>query len=61
MFVSRMYESEATNWHMFADLDDGSCVFEESSNNCIADLDYSGEVGATDLLLFLSAFGDTCE
>ena len=52
----------AINYNEEATADDGSCEFEETlSNDCIADLDGSGNVGSTDLLLFLGAFGEVCE
>jgi uncharacterized protein (TIGR02145 family) len=44
-----------------ATVDDGSCVYDIIDNFCPADLDGNLQVGSADLLLFLSAFGDTCE
>jgi len=41
-------------------VDDGSCEFD-LSNPCPADLDENGSVTANDLLIFLGAFGTTCE
>ena len=34
---------------------------EEANNNCATDLDNDGEVATSDLLLFLSTFGDSCD
>ena len=43
-------------------VDDGSCEIEETvSNDCIADLAGSGQVGSPDLLLISSTFGEVCE
>ena len=51
----------ASNFDPAADLDDGSCTFEPTSNPCPADLDGDGAVSTIDLLQFLSFYGDTCE
>ena len=34
---------------------------EETNNDCATDLDNDGEVATSDLLLFLSTFGDSCD
>lgn len=34
---------------------------EEANNDCATDLDNDGEVATSDLLLFLSTFGDSCD
>ena len=47
------YDSNAT-------IDDGSCVFEVVDNVCPADLNSDGLVSSTDLLEFLSAYGQEC-
>ena len=48
---------DADNYDPAMTLDDGSCVF---TNDCPADLDNDGSVGAGDLLNFLSAYGIVC-
>ena len=50
---------DAMNFDSSATIDDGSC--EYASNPCPTDLDSDGSVGASDLLIFLGAFGNTCE
>jgi DNA-binding beta-propeller fold protein YncE len=48
---------DADNFDPEATLDIGTCVF---TNDCLADLDGSGTVTTSDLLIFLSAFGIIC-
>ena len=47
------YDADATN-------DDGSCEFS-LGNDCIGDLNGDGVAATSDLLLFLSVFGQSCE
>ena len=49
----------ADNFNALANDDDGSCTFADGSD-CPADLDNDGVAATSDLLLFLSAFGATC-
>jgi hypothetical protein len=53
------YES-ADNYAAAATDDDGTCVFSGGSD-CIGDLNGDGVAATSDLLLFLSVFGETCE
>lgn len=48
----------ASNYNPAALIDDGSCI--DTSDDCVADLDGNLVVNAADLLIFLSAFGTTC-
>ena len=41
-------------------MDDGSCVFDLSSD-CPADVDADGLIAVNDVLLVLSGFGQFCE
>ena len=50
----------ADNFNALANDDDGSCTFVAGSD-CPADLDNDGVAATSDLLLFLSAFGATCD
>jgi hypothetical protein len=52
--------AEANNYNANANDDDGSCEFS-LGNDCVGDLDGDGVAATSDLLLFLSAFGQTCE
>ena len=52
------YEN-ASNYVPVATLDDGSCTFTTGSG-CVGDLDGDGVSATSDLLLFLSVFGSTC-
>jgi glucose/arabinose dehydrogenase len=49
----------ATNYNPNAQVDDGSCVF----NNCMcpADFNHDGVIGVTDLLMFIGLYGTTCD
>lgn len=47
----------ANNYDPAATQDDGTCDFVD---NCPADLDGDGTIGAADLLVFLGSFGTTC-
>lgn len=51
---------DATNFTVGAGIDDGSCEFE-LSNDCPADLNQDGVINASDLSIFLSAFGTFCQ
>ena len=52
---------DAVNYDSLVTADNGSCVCELVSSNCPADLDSDGFVATTDLLMFLSSFGEVCE
>ena len=52
---------DAENFTNGATVDDGTCTFAPSANDCPADLNTDGTVTAADLLLFLSAFGTNCQ
>ena len=49
---------DASNYNPNATMDDGTCSFV--ANNCPSDLDQDGAVATTDLLIFLSSFGEVC-
>ena len=54
---------DAENYDNTATSDDGTCIFDcstETEGPCFYDFDESGNVGATDLLLFLEAYGISC-
>ncbi|MEO0404833.1 MAG: hypothetical protein AAF193_08180, partial [Bacteroidota bacterium] len=51
---------DAANFEPLANVDDGSCVFE-NINNCAGDLNGDQVVNASDLLAFLARLGETCE
>jgi len=50
---------DASNYDASSISDDGSCTFD-IANPCPADLNGDGTITATDLLIFLGAFGTTC-
>ncbi len=50
---------EATNYDASATSDDGSCEFDTAT--CIGDLNGDGAVNASDLGLFLTVFGTSCD
>jgi hypothetical protein len=62
---------EACNYTEAAEVDDGSCTFAEQGTDCegnvlgagtcVGDLNNSGVVESTDLLLLLSNFGVECD
>jgi hypothetical protein len=52
---------DAMNFDSSATIDDGSCLYDDVSNDCPADLDGDGAVTTQDLLSFLSFFGEICE
>ena len=63
---------EACNYDEFATADNGACVFPEvgydcqgnstgTGSTCVGDLNNSGAVETSDLLVLLSAFGNTCD
>ena len=58
--VSTMAAPTATNFQMFATVDDGSCVLEPCETTCPGDLDGDGAVGTPDLLNLLTTFGFEC-
>ena len=51
--------TEASNYDSEADVDDGTCVFED--NGCPTDLDGNGTTAVQDLLILLGAFSEECE
>ena len=53
--------SEAINYNSSAQIDDGSCEFEEQEVSCQSDLNGNGSVGSEDLLLFLADYDTLCE
>jgi len=52
---------DAMNFDSLATADDGSCLFDDLSSDCPADIDGNGTVTTQDLLSFLSFFGEICE
>ena len=58
--VSGCTYADADNYDEAANDDDGSCVFSGGSD-CVGDLNGDGVAATSDLLLFLSVFGQTCE
>ena len=52
---------DAENFTNGALVDDGSCTFGATANDCPSDINGDGVVSTGDLLLFLSAFGEICE
>lgn len=50
----------ASNYNPSATLDDGSCIIDGGSN-CGADLNGDETVNVSDLLIFLTAYGNPCE
>ena len=50
----------ATNYSVTAQWDDGSCAFASSPQDC-PDNNGDGLIGVGDVLILLSAFGDTCD
>jgi acetyl esterase/lipase len=48
---------QAVNYQPEATTDDGSCIFQ----SCLGDLNTDGIVGVSDLLLFIEAYGSTCD
>ena len=53
--------NEALNFDSTANLDDGTCLFAEvSDDNCPGDLNLDGTIGADDLLIFLMEWGTIC-
>lgn len=52
---------EAINFNNLTNLDDGSCIFPDfSENNCPEDIDGDGVIAIDDLLLLLVEWGQTC-
>jgi hypothetical protein len=54
------YEN-ALNYNANAVIDDGSCEFGATANDCPADLDQNGIVGVSDLLIFIGEYGQICD
>jgi hypothetical protein len=53
--------SDALNFDIEANIDDGTCLFADvSEDNCPGDLNLDGSVGANDLLIFLMEWGTIC-
>ena len=52
--------SNATNYNVNANDDDGSCVFV-MNGDCPSDLNNDGAISIGDLLVFLSVFGTVCD
>ena len=52
--------ADANNYNMGANDDDGSCEFS-LGNDCVGDLNGDGVAATSDLLLFLSVFGNECD
>lgn len=50
---------DASNYSGSATMDDGSCTFGPAS--CPEDVNFDGLVGVSDVLLLLSAFGQSCQ
>ena len=53
----------AVNYDVLAQVDDGSCEFDNSPLNGCEQLDFNGngEIDTPDLLTILGAYGSTCE
>jgi hypothetical protein len=51
---------EAVNFEGGANLDDGTCIFEDA-NTCPGDFNGDGSVAVSDLVLMLAAIGSTCD
>lgn len=53
--------SSASNFNPIANIDDYSCVFDESGDDdCLGDLDGDGTVTISDLLAMLGILGTEC-
>ena len=52
--------ASATNYNASATTDDGSCTFTAPPSACPEDIDGNLSVGVSDLLLFIAAYGTTC-
>ncbi|MGB0509511.1 MAG: hypothetical protein ACPGGB_01210 [Flavobacteriales bacterium] len=52
---------DAENYDAMANVDDGSCTGFGGGNDCPADLNEDGQIGAADLLVFLGVFGSLCD
>jgi hypothetical protein len=50
----------ASNYSAAATQDDGSCIFDTNPTTCPEDIDGNSTVGVSDLLLFIAAYGITC-
>ncbi|MEY3399355.1 MAG: hypothetical protein RL220_1949 [Bacteroidota bacterium] len=50
---------DATNFNASAVIDNGTCTFDAPAS-CLGDLNNDAVVGVTDLLIFLSVFGTSC-
>ena len=51
---------EAVNFEGGANLDDGTCIFEDA-NTCPGDFNGDGSVAVSDLVLMLAVIGSTCD
>ena len=49
----------AINFNPYANVEDGSCEYDTSTEGCPTDVDGDGSTGTQDLLL-LGSFGQTC-
>ena len=56
-------DANACNFNPFANTEDNSCFYDCSieSNDCPEDLNGDGTINSSDLLLFLSVYGYTCD
>lgn len=59
LIVSGCIYDFADNYNILANLDDGSCVYTDTS--CKGDFDNDGAVTVSDLTGFLAAFGELCD
>ena len=52
---------DALNYDSIANIDDGTCLFAESSDDsCPGDFDFDGTIGTSDLLIILMEWGTIC-
>jgi hypothetical protein len=52
---------DALNYDSTANIDDGTCLFAESSDDsCPGDFDFDGTIGTSDLLIILMEWGTIC-
>ncbi|WP_306641601.1 hypothetical protein [Sanyastnella coralliicola] len=52
--------TQAVNYDIQAQVDDGTCEFALNPESCQADFNSDGQVGTSDLLFFLSFYGSIC-
>ena len=55
-----LYE-QASNYNILANVDDGSCEFDDDGGDCPTDIDGDGATAVGDLLVLLGAFGLDCQ